>query len=103
VNSDFGNHEKGTKIDANARGHARTHWADKRTEVSGVDPNARHDVPSMYAVLTGRNGEKLGNWLFSAHLENQFITIGNQQYQVALRYKQKERPFAFHLTDFKHE
>ena len=36
-------------------------------------PTKRHDAPSMaYANLIDRNGKKLGKWLFTAHLENQF-------------------------------
>jgi hypothetical protein len=99
-NSDFGINGK---IDPDARGHARIHFVKPIPEVSGVDPNAKFDVPSMYAKLTGRDGKDLGKWLFSAHLENQFIKIGDQEYQLALRFKQKERPFKFFLKDFKHD
>jgi hypothetical protein len=57
----------------------------------------------MYAMLTGRDGKSLGKWLFSAHLENQFITIDGKEYQLALRFKQSQRPFSFHLTNFEHK
>lgn len=108
VNSEFRQLKKEEKKDYDAKnpdaqGHARTHIVKKIDEVNGVDPNARHDVPSMYAVLTGRDGKPMGKWLFSAHLENQFIKIGDKEYQVALRYKQKERPFSFYLEKFEHE
>jgi ResB-like family len=102
VNSDYRAVPAGA-IDPNARGHARMFEAVEIPEANGVDPNQRHDVPAMYATLTSRDGKDLGKWLFSAHLENQWITVGNETYQVALRFKQTKRDFTFQLTDFKHD
>jgi hypothetical protein len=89
--------------DPNAKGHARIYEAMPINEFSGVDPNQRHDVPALYAKLTSRDGQDLGLWLFSAHLENQWIKVGAETYQVALRFKQSQRDFTIHLDDFKHD
>lgn len=102
-NSEVRVHPRGAKISPNAKGHARLYFAKDVPEVSGVDPNARHDVPTINAILTGPDGANLGTWMFSAHLENQFIKIGDKEYQLALRYKHTKRPYTMHLTDFKHD
>ena len=103
VNSDYAGIPRDAKRDPDARGKAREVVLQKLTEVSGVDPAARVDVPAMAAILTTHDGKPLGKWIFQAQLENQFIQIGDKEYQLALRYKHTNRPFNFHLTDFKHD
>jgi hypothetical protein len=103
VNSDYKGIAPPDQADPDARGHARIFAAFEVPEVSGVDTNQRHDAPSMVAKLTDRNGKSLGTWLFSAHLENQWIKIDGKEYQLALRFKQTKRDFSFQLTEFKHD
>jgi ResB-like family len=87
------------------RGFGVNHKAVSIPEVSGVDPNQRHDQPAVYLKLTGRKGEDLGKWLFSTdpRCEAQWIKIDGVDYQLALRFKQVERRFTMHLNKFEHE
>lgn len=96
---------KPADADPDARGLARTYVAYEVKEVAGVAQNQRHDAPSMYANLTDRNGKKLGKWLFTAHLENQYMQLDGESKprNVNLRFKQTQRDFTLHLTDFKHD
>lgn len=80
-------------------------------EFSGVDPNQKHDQPSVYLKLTGRDGKNLGIWMFSVHpaVDTQWVDPkgnGNkdEMYQVQLRFKETVRPeFSMHLTEFTHD
>jgi hypothetical protein len=91
------------EVDPEDRGHARIYVAIEVKEVAGVAQNQRHDAPSMYANLTDRKGNKLGKWLFSALLENQYIQIDGKQYNINLRFKQTQRDFSIHLDKFTHD
>lgn len=89
------------------RGFGKEHLAVEEPEVSGVDPNQRHDTPSAYLKLTSRDGADLGTWLFSTHpgADVQWIKLekDGEPFQVALRFKQQTRDFTFHLTKFTHD
>lgn len=87
------------------RGYGRTHIAVEQPEVSGVDPNQRHDQPSVYVKLTGKKGEDLGVWLFSLWFgeDVQWLEVDGVRYQILLRFKHTTRPFKLHLTDFQHK
>lgn len=84
-------------------GYGKQHVADKRDEVSGVDTNQRFDAPSAYVKLFDKAGKELGTWLFSLHFDPQRIEIDGKKYDVALRFKQRERDFSIHLTRFDHK
>jgi hypothetical protein len=77
-------------------------------EVSGVDPNQQHDVPSAYVRLSHK-GQDLGVWLVSSWISDYLNEVqevkapDGKTYQVGLRYKQTELPFFMHLTKFTHE
>ncbi|HZZ81986.1 MAG TPA: cytochrome c biogenesis protein ResB [Gemmataceae bacterium] len=95
-------------IDHDAKGHARVFVAVEKPEVSGVDPNQKHDIPAMYADLFDRNGKKLGKYLFCASRDEQWIKLKDADgketdYQVVLRFKETQRDFSIHLDDFKHD
>ncbi len=87
------------------RGFGRNHKALEIPEVSGVDPNQKHDQPAAYMKLTSRKGEDLGTWLFSTHpgCDTQWIKIDGVDYQLALRFKQVARKFTMHLNKFEHK
>jgi hypothetical protein len=85
-------------------GFGKQHVAIEQPEVSGVDPNQRYDMPSMYAKLTDKKGNNLGIWLFSTHFDDpQWITVDGKKYQVTLRFKRTSRPFMIHLNKFEHK
>jgi len=83
-------------------GSASARSPSRRTEVSGVDPNQMHDVPSAYVRLT-RDGKDEGTWLLSVWYTDSYfnlvqeITLGDKKYQISLRYKQTTRPYSVHL------
>lgn len=102
INSELLNAEVGLHNLANA-GIGKALIAKLKPEVAGVDPDQKHDAPSVYVDLVGRDGEDLKTWLFSAHLENQWIDYKGVKYRAALRFRQTTRPFAFHLDKFEHK
>jgi ResB-like family len=107
INSDVRMAKPGD-VAADAKGHARIYVAVEVPEVSGVNPKQTHDAPSMYVNLIDRNGKKLGKWLFSALLENQWIPVEDKNgkvttYNVNLRFKQTPRDFTIHLDKFTHD
>ncbi len=70
--------------------------------VSGVDGQTV-DVPSAIVSLS-RDGESLGRWLVSAHLEpTQTVTVGDRSFDIALRFKRTYKPYTMHLIDFRHD
>jgi hypothetical protein len=82
------------------RGFGRFHVAEEVAEVSGVDPNQKIDYPSMYVKLSTHDGKSL----FSAHFSDaQWLDVGNEKFQVIMRFKQTTRDFKFHLTKFEHK
>jgi hypothetical protein len=84
-------------------GYGKMHIAKELPEVSGVSTEQRHDAPSAYVKLFDRTGKELGTWLFSYHFDAQRIEVGGKKYEVALRFKQRDRDFSLHLTKFTHE
>jgi hypothetical protein len=103
VNSDLLDFKDGMRNSA-SKGFGRVHVAREQPEVSGVSTEQRHDAPSVYVKLTGKDGKDLGTWLYSVHFDQpQWIEIDGRKYQVSLRFKQRERSFGFYLKDFKHD
>lgn len=94
---------KEVKLNLATAGIGRSLVAKRKDEVAGVDPEQKHDAPSIYVDLVGRDDEDLKTWLFSAHLENQWITYKGEKYRAALRFRQTSRPFAIHLDKFEHK
>ena len=76
--------------------------ADPVSETSGVDPNQKHDQPSVYVKLTSRTGKDLGTWLLSVGLDEQWIEVDGVMYQIALRFKHSALPYQMHLNKFTH-
>ena len=86
------------------RGFGLQHNALELPEVSGVDPNQRHDIPSVLVHLYEKDGKDRGIWLFSGHFNDpQWITVDGKKYQVILRFKHTTRPFTMHLNKFEHK
>jgi hypothetical protein len=105
VNSDLRGARPG-EVDADAKGQAAILVAVQRPEVSGVNPNQRHDAPSMYVWLTDRNTKKkLGKYLFSAHLDPEWLQLEGDpvKYRVGLRFKQAQQSYTIHLDNFEHK
>lgn len=102
VNSDL-QHVPGNKRSTN--GFGKQHIAREAPEVSGVDPNQRHDIPAAYVKLTARDGTDLGIWLFTPHFgDPQWVTTADKKkYQVTLRFQQKTRDFTIRLDKFIHD
>jgi len=87
------------------KGFGRVHLAEAAPEVSGVDPNQRVDMPSVYLKLSTRDGKSLGTWLFSTKFgeQLQWIEVDGKKYQIILRFKQTSLDYDLHLNDFKHD
>ena len=71
-------------------------------EVSGVAADQRVDIPSAYVTLKDKTtGKAMGTWLFSAYYEKpQKVQVGGKTYEVALRFKERPRPFSLTLIKF---
>jgi hypothetical protein len=102
VNSSLRDVKKGA-LNPATRGRGLHEIADLAPEVSGVDPNQMHDIPSAYVRLT-RDGKDLGAWLLSVWYTDSYSNIvqpiimgDGKKYQISLRYKQTTRPFHVHL------
>jgi len=86
------------------KGFGRSQIAKSVPEVSGVDPNQKHDAPSVYVKLSDLKGKALGTWLLSAHFDHpQFVTVDGKNYQLLLRFKQTTRPYSIRLNQFEHK
>lgn len=76
--------------------------------VSGVDSSGASNRPALYVrFLKPQTGESLGVYLLA--LEHWFrgqatqITLGENTYDVFLRYKHIYKPYSMHLVDVRHD
>jgi hypothetical protein len=68
-------------------------------EARGMEDD--QNLSSAYVTLMDRaNGKELGTYLVSARLNEQWIRVGDQTYQMSLRFKRSPRPYTFHLEKF---
>jgi hypothetical protein len=71
-----------------------------RAATSGTAKQQTADMPSAYLIFT-KNGEPIGTYLMSLHLDPQTVKVGAKTYKVALRFKQTYQPFSLHLIKFR--
>ncbi len=82
--------------------------AERRAEVSGVDPNQKIDVPSAYVRLYKKGtNEALGTHLVSLIGNDKFgpdeIEVGGTKYQLLMRFKRYYKAHRFHLDKFRYD
>lgn len=75
----------------------------EKPEVSGTDPNQKHDMPSAYVRLKSRSGQDLGVWLVSMWLKSQSVTVDGKTYEIGLRHERAYVPYTVHLIDFRYD
>jgi hypothetical protein len=73
---------------------------DPLAETSGTAKQQTADLPSAFLTFT-KNGELIGTYLVSLHLDPQKVKVGDKTYKVALRFKQTYRPYSLHLVQFR--
>lgn len=79
-------------------------FVERKSEVSGVDPEQSVDIPSVFVKLYDKkSGKPIGVWLVSMHLKDQLITLDGKTYEVGLRFARTYEPYTFHLTKFTHD
>jgi hypothetical protein len=75
--------------------------AKPQAEVSGVTTDQGPDAPAAYVTFRDRQTNTvLGTYLMTVHLRPEWITLGEHQYQVCLRFKQTYRDFSLYLEKF---
>jgi hypothetical protein len=74
--------------------------AEPRAEVSGTAKKQTSDMPSAYLTFKTKDGQTLGTYLVSLYINPQPVTVGDQTYKVALRFKQTYRPYSVELVKF---
>ncbi len=68
---------------------------------TGVETEAKADVPSAYVELfSKKTGESLGTYLVSHLLNEQSVEADGREYDLALRFERKYYPFTVALKDF---
>ncbi len=71
-------------------------------EVSGVDPNQKIDVPSMYVTFFKKGtDESLGTYLLSVWLKDDRLEVDGKKYDVSFRSKRYYKPYGIKLIDFR--
>ncbi len=71
-------------------------------EVSGT--KSQRDIASVYVKLYAKGAsEPLGTYLFSIHLNEQRVVIGDKAYDVTLRFQREYKPFKMQLLEFNHD
>lgn len=99
VNADIVRAGKDNPADS---GIGRFDEAAERAEVSGVATKQTVDLPACYVKLIDKKtGEAIGTYLFYILLDEQVVTVGGKQYEVALRFRQTYRHFSLTLIDFR--
>jgi hypothetical protein len=83
------------------KGAALVHVAEPRAEVSGTSKKQTSDMPSAYLTLMTKDGQTIGTYLTSLHLNPQPVQVGDKTYKVALRFKQTYRPYSVELVQFR--
>ncbi|MGL4554446.1 MAG: cytochrome c biogenesis protein ResB [Gemmataceae bacterium] len=82
-------------------GAGKIHIAVEKAEGSGVAADQIADAPSVYVKLVDKaTGQEMGTYLFSIHLSEQEIKVGDKTYEVSLRFRQTQRPFSLTLKKF---
>ncbi|RMG40868.1 MAG: hypothetical protein D6725_02575, partial [Planctomycetota bacterium] len=67
---------------------------------TGTDTDGTVDMPSAYVELVDRaTGRSLGTYLVSLWLNPQPVQIGEQTYELALRFRRLYKPYVFRLLD----
>jgi len=80
------------------RGEGMDTVAVERAPGTGVDKEARFDVPSAYLTFTDKgSGKVLGTWLMSAYLGPQQLEVDGKTYDIVLRFKRTYKPYTMHL------
>jgi hypothetical protein len=79
-----------------------------QSEVSGVDPNQKSDVPAAYVTFYKKGtAESLGTYLvwLGFSLQNQFdkLVVDGRQYDFGLRLARYYKPYSIELHDFTFE
>ncbi|MBN9517782.1 cytochrome c biogenesis protein ResB [bacterium] len=78
----------------------------KRSDVSGVDPNQKIDLPAAYVRLFDKNGGgELGTYLVALQITSmgghEDVTAGGKTYQMNLRNIRYYKPYSLHLVEFR--
>ena len=81
--------------------------AERRAEVSGVDPNQKIDLPSAYVRLLKKGTEEtigthlVSIWQSLMSLPADRFAVGGKHYGLELRNTRYYKPFSLHLIDFR--
>jgi ResB-like family protein len=81
-------------------GAGRNYVAEERAEVSGTSKKQSNDMPSANLTFLTKDGQTIGTYLMSLHLNPQPVKVGDKTYKVALRFKQTYRPYSIELIHF---
>jgi hypothetical protein len=77
--------------------------AERRPTVAGTDVDQQVDAPSAYIELQ-RDGESLGTYLVTLwNQSRQRVTVGDETYELNLRFEREYKPYRIHLLDFSHD
>ena len=60
-------------------------------------------MPSAYLTFKTKDGQTIGKYLMSLHLNPQPVTVGDKTYKAALRFKQTYRPYRVELIEFRYD
>lgn len=76
---------------------------DELKQISGTDSSGKIDQTAAYVKLTSKDGEDLGTYLvgltFSMLDFQDDVKVGDQTYQLALRFKRTYKPYSLTLKD----
>jgi hypothetical protein len=84
-------------------GAGRNYVAEERAEVSGTSKKQSSDMPSAYLTFKTKDGQTIGKYLMSLHLNPQPVKVGDKTYKVGLRFKQTYRPYSVELVHFSYD
>ncbi len=74
----------------------------EQPRVTGVEQQTVN-APSAYVTLT-HQGENLGTYLISLYFDQrQTVTLGDRNYELALRFERDYKPYTMHLLEFRHD
>jgi hypothetical protein len=93
------------------QGDGRFYVTSEKQEGTGVDPEQREDMASVYVTFRDKeSGKSLGTYLFSTwlyrlstHPYQQVKAADGKTYDVALRYRREYKPYTITLHKFTHE
>ena len=83
----------------------------ERPEISGTEPDQKYDYASAYVTFYEKGTDHaLGTYLMSVLLTGevgdrglQEVKVGDQTYEVGLRFKRTYKPYTVYLKDFGHK